>query len=267
MAPRAEEVAEAPAEGGRLVGSALRREDLVWSTLAKHRRNVERSIAVIDEASAIGKIGVSFSGGKDSTCVLDLVRRVVPDAPGAFFDSGSEMPETLAMVAHVDAETILPRMSMLEMARYAGWWGYAKPVDHGCPFDAKTVLVEEPSEAFVVRRGLRVIAHGVRAEESRARAKHVASRSDLYQGSDRTWYLMPIAHWSINDVWAYIAARGLRYHASYDAMTDARVPREAQRVAGLLGERGGGWGRHEILRRSHPEIFRALVREFPRLGE
>lgn len=167
---------------------------------------------------------------------------------------------------HHVAERIIPRMSMLDMARYAGWWGYEKPVDQGCEFDAKRVLIEEPSEAFVVRHGLSVMAHGIRAEESSARKKHVSFRGNLYQGADRTWYLMPIGHWALEDVWAYIASRELRYHASYDAMTNARVPRDAQRVARMLGERGSGWGRHAILRAAHPEQWHALVREFPRFA-
>lgn len=251
---------------GRRTVSALRAEDRVWATLAIHKRRVEAALDVIRRAAAIGPIGVSYSGGKDSQCIVDLVRQVVPDAPIAFFDSGCELPSTYKMVAHVGAETIAPRMTMQEMARYAGWWDYATPVDYGCEFDAKRVVIEEPSEAFVVRRGLRVICHGVRAAESGGRRKHVAMRGPLYQGADRTWYCMPLARWETADVWAYIASRGLRYNAAYDAMTDARVERESQRVSTLLGDRGSGWGRHAILRQFAPEQWRALVAEFPGLA-
>ena len=37
---------------------------------------------------------VAFSGGKDSLVVLDLARRVDPDVPVVFFDSGLDYPET-----------------------------------------------------------------------------------------------------------------------------------------------------------------------------
>ena len=40
-----------------------------------------------------GKVYVSFSGGKDSTVLLDLVRRVYPDVPAVFSDTGLEYPE------------------------------------------------------------------------------------------------------------------------------------------------------------------------------
>ena len=40
-----------------------------------------------------GKIAVSFSGGKDSTVLLDLVRRAFPGVPAVFVDTGLEYPE------------------------------------------------------------------------------------------------------------------------------------------------------------------------------
>lgn len=40
-----------------------------------------------------GQVYVSFSGGKDSTVLLDLTRRIYPDLPGVFLDTGLEYPE------------------------------------------------------------------------------------------------------------------------------------------------------------------------------
>lgn len=45
-----------------------------------------------------GQIYVSFSGGKDSTVLLDLVRRVCEDVPGVFVDTGLEWPEIRTFV-------------------------------------------------------------------------------------------------------------------------------------------------------------------------
>ena len=39
------------------------------------------------------QIYISFSGGKDSTVLLDLVRRVFPDTPAVYVDTGLEYPE------------------------------------------------------------------------------------------------------------------------------------------------------------------------------
>ncbi|HZJ98926.1 MAG TPA: phosphoadenosine phosphosulfate reductase family protein [Tissierellaceae bacterium] len=40
-----------------------------------------------------GNVYVSFSGGKDSTVLLDLVRSIYPDVPAVFVDTGLEYPE------------------------------------------------------------------------------------------------------------------------------------------------------------------------------
>ena len=40
-----------------------------------------------------GQVYVSFSGGKDSTVLLDLTRRIYPEVPGVFLDTGLEYPE------------------------------------------------------------------------------------------------------------------------------------------------------------------------------
>ena len=47
------------------------------------------------------QIYVSFSGGKDSTVLLDLVRRVFPDTPAVFIDTGLEYPEIREFVKTV----------------------------------------------------------------------------------------------------------------------------------------------------------------------
>ncbi len=248
------------------MGAALREEDFVWARLDGYRRRVERALESIRRAAEVGPVGVSYSGGKDSTVTLDLVRQVVPDSPAAFFDSGCELESTYEQVRAVGAEVVMPRYSMQDMARYAGWWDYASPIDPGCPFDAKLVVIQEPAEAFVVRRRLRVLATGLRAEESGARTKHAQARGELWQGKDRTWRLEPLAHWSLADVWAHIASRGLDYNAAYDRMSEARIPRESQRVATLLGARGDGWGRHALLRRAEPRRWSELAREFPGLA-
>lgn len=40
-----------------------------------------------------GNVYVSFSGGKDSTVLLDIVKRLYPDVPAVFCDTGLEYPE------------------------------------------------------------------------------------------------------------------------------------------------------------------------------
>jgi len=48
-----------------------------------------------------GKVYVSFSGGKDSTVLLDLVRRQYPEVPAVFVDTGLEFPEVRDFVRSI----------------------------------------------------------------------------------------------------------------------------------------------------------------------
>jgi len=49
-----------------------------------------------------GNVYVSFSGGKDSTVLLDLVRQDYPDVPAVFCDTGLEYPEIRDFVKTFD---------------------------------------------------------------------------------------------------------------------------------------------------------------------
>ena len=58
-----------------------------------------------------GDVYVSFSGGKDSTVLLDLVRSIYPNVPAVFVDTGLEYPEIREFVKSIDNVTWLkPKM-------------------------------------------------------------------------------------------------------------------------------------------------------------
>ena len=52
------------------------------------------------------KVYISFSAGKDSTVLIDLVRQVNPNIPAVFIDTGLEYPETKEFVNSIDKVTI-----------------------------------------------------------------------------------------------------------------------------------------------------------------
>ena len=68
------------------------------------------------------KIYVSFSGGKDSTVLLDLVRRAVKDVPAVFIDTGLEYPEIRQFVKTIDNVIILrPEMNFRKVIETYGY--------------------------------------------------------------------------------------------------------------------------------------------------
>ena len=54
-----------------------------------------------------GKVCVSFSGGKDSTVLLDIVRKMFPEVPAVFVNTGLEYPEVVQHVKTVENVVIL----------------------------------------------------------------------------------------------------------------------------------------------------------------
>jgi len=69
-----------------------------------------------------GEVYVCFSGGKDSTVLLHLVRQIYPDAPAAFADTGLEYPEIRGFVKTVEnVEWIRPAMSFKAVIEKYGY--------------------------------------------------------------------------------------------------------------------------------------------------
>jgi len=69
-----------------------------------------------------GRVYVSFSGGKDSTVLLDLVREIYPRVPAVFADTGLEFPEIRDFVKETDNVTwITPSMSFKKVLEVYGY--------------------------------------------------------------------------------------------------------------------------------------------------
>jgi 3'-phosphoadenosine 5'-phosphosulfate sulfotransferase (PAPS reductase)/FAD synthetase len=69
-----------------------------------------------------GEVYVSFSGGKDSTVLLHLVRELYPDVEAVFVDTGLEYPEIRDFVKTIDNVTwIKPKMPFNKVIEKYGY--------------------------------------------------------------------------------------------------------------------------------------------------
>lgn len=74
---------------------------------------------------------VSFSGGKDSTVLLDLARRVYADMPAVFVDTGLEYPELREFVkTKENVEWLRPKHPFFEIIEKYGYPVISKEVSN-----------------------------------------------------------------------------------------------------------------------------------------
>lgn len=94
----------------------------------KVRMTQQRIREWINEFGTDG-VYVSFSGGKDSTILLHLVRELYPDVPAVFVDTGLEYPEIREFVRTFDnVEWLKPKMNFKQVIQKYGYPFISKEV-------------------------------------------------------------------------------------------------------------------------------------------
>lgn len=146
---------------------------------------------------------IAFSGGKDSQVILELAKQagVKHDAHMAL--TTVDPPELLRFVrAHyLEVELLRPTESMYSLIVRKGI-PPTRRVRYCCD------VLKEPSGAG------RFVVTGVRWEESARRARRGMVESCYRHGKHRL--IHPIIDWSSEDVWEYLAERGLPHCSLYD---------------------------------------------------
>lgn len=200
---------------------------------------------------------VSFSTGKDSVCVLALVREVAPKTPAVYWDAECGFPETYELLERTpDCRKFATDEPMLETLRRCGLRGGEVETE------TMRTTVWNPVRRFLKESGCDGAAYGLRAEESRGRRMNALARGGVFYAKQYgVWMCQPVWDWSYADVWAFIVTRGLDYCKTYDQMWD--MPEREQRISYWAGETNREWGRFAWLKRNYPQLWNRLVEAVP----
>lgn len=218
---------------------------------------------------------VSFSGGKDSGVCVDLARRVNPDVPVAFFNSGLEFPQNLAYIQRVTNDWSLnlhefhATPTALELLRESGH------LEHGVPKvkkdDLHDALITRPLAAARERFGDHSI-YGLRAEESAqryyllAKNRGVVGKKDQ-DGSDGTVSLAPIWQWGYQEVYGYFHHRKIEPNPLYAQQLALGVPLKSCRVGLVVDGNAMHRGRWALVRQLAPDMARVVETHLPGLAQ
>lgn len=201
-----------------------------------------------------GDVYVSFSGGKDSTVLLDIVKDMYPDVLSVFCDTGLEYPEVRELALRKADVVLKPEMNFKQVIEKYGYpipskeqaffirqarhskprtralrlgegrysvsrkWRYLLTAPFEVSEQCCNVMKKKPFRKFERERELKRMTAMMADESSLRERQYMARGCNAF--SDKNPASMPMAIWLEQDVLRYIVENGIEYASCYGEIVD-----------------------------------------------
>ena len=243
---------------------------------------LEKTLTIIHEGMrCMQRPYVAFSGGVDSTVLLDLLYTLGYEIPVFWGDDGYDYPETLQFLKEMEDRYFFLLKRARSMHPWRDWCMEMDRPDLAEDPAALTAWGNPQIWAYTwpsLTDGAPALYDGVflgmlgtppkNGGESTKRQMQLRNGTrPLYQVESEhgMWHCSPLAHWTKHEIWAYIVANELPYNRAYDRLADLGVSVERRRVAPLTCFRTVQYGSVVTLKSGWPELYNTLAAVFPKV--
>lgn len=237
-----------------------------------------------------GQVYVSFSGGKDSTVLLHLVRSMYPDAVAVYSDTGLEFPEIRDFVKQTENVTWLrPKMNFREVIKTFGYPVISKEtacvLEYGrkkskwaikklngeyyfgndkkykflldAPFKISNKccmeMKKKPFHLFGHETGLKPFIGTMASEGGQRKTGYIRTGCNAFNLGQS----MPLGFWTEKDIWDYIKL----YKISYSKIYDMGYERTGCMFCMFGAHLEKGENRFQRMQRTHPKQYEYCMKD------
>jgi phosphoadenosine phosphosulfate reductase len=162
-----------------------------------------------------GPACITCSFQAEDMIVLDFLRKLQPDIPVLFLDTGYHFKETYAyrdkmqQAWHLNVTNLAAQQTVADQERQFGILNQTDPT--------KCCRLRKVEPLMTGLRGYNVWFTGLRREQSPTRANLKAVENHKLAGGETLLKVSPLAAWTWGDVWKYTAQNKIDFLPLYDA--------------------------------------------------